>query len=80
MAMSKTYYTWKDQVVDLALMLLSISLWPVALWLAAISFEQDDPGWLWILAFGCLIASVLIWPSSYGAKDHPANKKSPWSY
>ena len=59
-------------------MLVSISLWPLALWLAATSFEQDDPGWLWILAFGCLVLSVVIWPGeSSSARE---SRKSPWRY
>lgn len=58
----------------LSLMLLSISLWLIALYLGVSGYFQDD--WLLFLMAPVVAAGGwLAWPSA-----HIETRKSPWSY
>lgn len=72
-------YTWKHQLLDLGLMLLSISLWAVAVLMAiyGAAIANFGAGDFWILVGAIVPAAAgwLAWPG-----DPVKIKKSPWSY
>ena len=77
---ARSNYSWQHQLLDLGLMLLSISLWAVAAWMAfngalVANFGEGD----WRLLFGALVPAAAGWFAWPSARIQ-TNKKSPWSY